>query len=122
MRYPFLLTSAKGGLVRKLSAGGLVQVARHLAGGGFLPQGTDTIPAMLSPGEFVVNARSARRFFSQLVAINAGVRPVYRQEGGPVTNVGDIHVSVHGGQSARQTARTIAAGVRRELRRGTSVL
>jgi hypothetical protein len=116
------LTSAKGGLVRKLSAGGLVQVARHLAQGGFLPQGTDTVPAMLSPGEFVVNARSARKFFSQLVAINAGVRPVYRQEGGPVTNVGDIHVSVQGGQSARQTARTIAAGVRRELRRGTSTL
>jgi hypothetical protein len=116
------LTSAKGGLVRKLSAGGLVQVARYLSGGGFLPQGTDTVPAMLSPGEFVVNARSARRFFSQLVAINAGVRPVYRQEGGPVTNVGDIHVSVQGGQSARQTARTIAAGVRRELRRGTAIL
>jgi len=116
------VTSAKGGLVQKLSAGGLVQVARHLAGGGFLPQGTDTIPAMLSPGEFVVNARSARRFFSELVAINAGVRPVYRQEGGPVTNIGDIHVSVQGGQSARQTARTIAAGVRRELRRGTSTL
>jgi len=116
------LTSAKGGLVRKLSAGGLVQVVRHLAGGGFLPQGTDTIPAMLSPGEFVVNARSARKFFSQLVAINAGVRPVYRQEGGPVTNVGDIHVTVKGNETARQTARTIAAGVRRELRRGTSIL
>jgi len=116
------LTSAKGGLVQKLSAGGMVQVARHLSQGGFLPQGTDTVPAMLSPGEFVVNARSARRFFSQLVAINAGVRPVYRQEGGPVTNVGDIHVNVQGGQSARQSARTIAAGVRRELRRGTSTL
>ena len=46
----------------------------------------------------------------------------YRQEGGPVTNVGDIHVNVQGGQSVRQTARTIAAGVRRELRRGTSRL
>ncbi len=104
------LTSAKGGLVRKL------------AGGGFIPQGTDTVPAMLSPGEFVVNARSSRKFFSQLVAINAGVRPVYRQEGGPVTNVGDIHVNVNGNESARQSARTIAAGVRRELRRGTSIL
>ena len=99
-----------------------VQVARHLSQGGFLPQGTDTVPAMLSPGEFVVNARLARKFFSQLIAINAGIRPVYRQEGGPVTNVGDIHVSVRGGETARQSARTIAAGVRRELRRGTSTL
>ena len=67
-------------------------------------------------------AEVLRKFFSQLVAINAGVRPVYRQEGGPVTNIGDIHVNVRGGETARQTARTIAAGVRRELRRGTSVL
>ncbi len=62
-----------------------------LATGG-RPQGTDVIPAMLSPGEVVINAASARKFASQLTAINAGVQPVYRSEGGSVTNIGDINV------------------------------
>jgi TP901 family phage tail tape measure protein len=98
--------------------------AMRFAGGGnvFKSHGTDTIPAMLSPGEFVVNARATRSFFSQLVAMNAGVKPVYRQDGGAVTNVGDINVSVNGSSSTRQTAREIATALRREVRRGTSKL
>ena len=93
---------------------------KFLAGGG--PAGTDVIPAMLSPGEVVINAASARRFASQLTAINAGVMPVYRSEGGSVTNIGDINVTVSGGGTSRQTARSIAAELRRELRRGTATL
>jgi TP901 family phage tail tape measure protein len=85
-------------------------------------QGTDVIPAMLSPGEVVINAASARRFAAQLTAINAGVQPVYRSEGGSVTNIGDINVNVTGGGTSRQTAREIAAEIRRELRRGTATL
>jgi len=84
--------------------------------------GTDVVPAMLSPGEVVINAASARKFASQLTAINAGVRPVYRSEGGSVTNVGDINVTVSGGGTSRQTARSIATELRRELRRGTATL
>jgi hypothetical protein len=95
---------------------------RFLSGGGFAARGTDTIPAMLSPGEFVVNARSSKRFFSQLQSMNAGRQPVYRQDGGPVTNVGDINVSVGNSQEAGTTGRTIARSIRRELRRGTSTL
>jgi hypothetical protein len=93
---------------------------KFLAGGG--PVGTDVIPAMLSPGEVVINAASARRFAGQLTAINAGVEPVYRNEGGSVTNIGDINVTVSGGGTTRQTARSIAAELRRELRRGTATL
>ena len=103
------MTAAQGGVAWKF-----------LAGGG--PVGTDVIPAMLSPGEVVINAASARNFASQLTAINAGVRPVYRSEGGSVTNIGDINVSVTGGGTGRQTARSIAAELRRELRRGTATL
>ncbi len=95
---------------------------RFLQGGGFSPRGTDTIPAMLSPGEFVVNARSSRRFFSQLQAINAGVKPVFRQDGGSVTNVGDVNVTVGAGRDSASTGRQIARSIRRELRRGTSSL
>jgi hypothetical protein len=86
------------------------------------PQGTDVIPAMLSPGEVVINAASARRFSAQLTAINAGVQPVYRGEGGSATNIGDINVTVSGGGTSRQTARAIAGELRRELRRGTATL
>lgn len=93
---------------------------RHFATGG--PVGVDTIPAMLAPGEFVMNAAATRRFASQLVAMNAGVRPVFRSEGGSVTNIGDINVTVQGGGTGRQTARSIAAELRRELRRGTATL
>jgi TP901 family phage tail tape measure protein len=103
------MTAAHGGVAWKF-----------LAGGG--PAGTDVIPAMLSPGEVVINAASARRFASQLTAINAGVQPAYRSEGGSVTNIGDINVTVNGGGTGRQTARSIAAELRRELRRGTATL
>jgi hypothetical protein len=91
------------------------------AAGGFA-RGTDTIPAMLSPGEFVVNDRASRRFSSQLIAMNAGVQPVYRQEGGPIVNntvnVGDINVN--GTANPDDTARRVVSQLRREFRRGTA--
>ncbi|MEN6367689.1 MAG: phage tail tape measure protein [Thermoguttaceae bacterium] len=99
------------------SHGGLM---RYFAKGGAV--GVDTVPAMLAPGEFVMSASSTRKFASQLFAMNAGIRPVYRSEGGSVTNIGDINVTVQGGGSSRQTARSIASELRRELRRGTSTL
>jgi len=94
----------------------------YLSGGGFPSRGTDTIPAMLSPGEFVVNARSSRKFASQLMAMNAGVPPVYRQDGGSVThnsvNIGDIKVL--GNSDPDSTARAVVSKIKREFRRGTS--
>jgi hypothetical protein len=80
----------------------------------------DRVAAMLSPGEFVVNARSANRFFPQLQAINAGMNPTYRETGGTVNNttVGDIHV--HGQKDPMGSAREIMARIKRESRRGTS--
>jgi TP901 family phage tail tape measure protein len=100
-----------GGNVRAYSGG------RFFANGG---RGTDTIPAMLTPGEFVVNARSARNFFPQLQAINAGQTPAYRDQGGTVTNIGDVNVTVQGGDGPpSQTIREIGNGLRRELRRKT---
>jgi len=93
--------------------GGLMQ---FLASGGFA-RGTDRVPAMLTAGEFVVNKRSAGKFFSQLQAINAGVQPVYRNNGGGVSvTVGDINVQ--GGSSPRSTCRAIAQELAREIRRG----
>lgn len=107
-----------GGNVTEKHLGGLI----YRQYGGFTPKGTDTIPAMLSPGEFVVNSKSTKKFFSQLVAMNAGVRPVFRQEGGPVTNVGDINITVQGAPTPQQTARETMTAFRREMRRRTSNL
>jgi TP901 family phage tail tape measure protein len=85
--------------------------------------GTDTVPAMLSPGEFVMNARAARQFHSQLIAMNAGMNPtIYRQGGGDVTNnisLGDVVIN----QAGRNVnGREVANDIRRELRRGTTKL
>ncbi len=48
---------------------------------------SDSIPAMLSNGEFVINARATRQNLRLLEAINAGRQPVYRANGGIVGNV-----------------------------------
>lgn len=97
----------------------------HRADGGSIGRGQDTVPTLLSPGEFVLNRRATGRFFSQLQAMNAGQAPSFRESGGPVTNIGDINVNVSGGaggENPTQTARQIAIGLRRELRRKTSRL
>lgn len=88
-------------------------------------RGQDTIPAMLSRDEFVVNSRDARKNFAQLQAINAGQSPQFREQGGAVTNIGDINVNVTGGSGSENpdaVGRSIANSLRRELRRKTSAL
>jgi TP901 family phage tail tape measure protein len=95
------------------------------ANGGFIYRasggnvGTDTVPAMLSPGEFVVNAAAASRFTSQLTAMNAGSQPVFRGGGGTTTNVGDVSIVVNESRRPGQTAREINRELFREIRRGT---
>lgn len=77
---------------------------------------TDSIPAMLTPGEFVMNAKSTKRFYSQLVAMNSGQG--YNQ-GGPVTtnNFGGININSSG--NAQQDVIQLAKAIKREIRRGT---
>jgi TP901 family phage tail tape measure protein len=91
--------------------------AFHASGG--LARGSDTVPAMLSPGEFVVNANSSRKFYSDLQRMNAGMEPTYRNAGGTVNNntVGDIHV--HESKGPRQTAREVWHQLERGFRMGT---
>lgn len=63
-------------------------ISLGLAAGGFVPKGTDTIPAMLSPGEFVVNAQATLMNRSLLHLINKSstpVKPQYLQMGGPIS-------------------------------------
>lgn len=92
-------------------------MARYFADGGVV-RGQDTIPTMLSRGETVINSKNSKRFFSELNAMNQGSAPVYREQGGPVTNVGDVNVTVNGGESSQQTVREIGHALRREIQRG----
>jgi hypothetical protein len=64
---------AKGGYIKPkyMAAGGMAQFAK----------GTDTVPAMLTPGEYVVNRNATKKFGPLLSAINSNGRgfttPVY---------------------------------------------
>jgi hypothetical protein len=61
-----------GGLPPGLNRGGFVK-SKYLSSGG--PIGSDTVPAMLTLGEFVVNNIAARKFAPLLTAINSGIMP-----------------------------------------------
>lgn len=107
-------TAAQGGSIYK-----------RYAQGGTAAAGTDTVPAMLTEGEFVVNAKTSRQFFSQLQAVNAGFRPSIQSSEssssvGDTFNVGDI--VVNGSSDPQATAREVMTMIRREQRRGTGKL
>jgi len=102
------VTAAYGAVIHRATGGGV--------------RWTDTVNAMLTPGEVVVNASAAKQFYPQLNAMNAGSHPIFRDKGGPVTNVGDINVSVNGGDTSQQTIKSIASGLRRGMKRGTITL
>lgn len=97
---------ANGGMIRAFANGGI---------------GVDTISAMLSPGEFVMNSDSTRRFFSQIQAMNAGQTPVYRENGG-TTTIGDTTINVNGSSNPKAVATEIAGILNRAQRRGSARL
>lgn len=90
----------------------------HKASGGQV-YGSDKVPALLSPGEFVMNAGASRKFASQLIAMNSGSRNY--NGGGQVsnTNVGDIHVSMSPSGNQHTDVVALARLLKREIRRGT---
>jgi len=48
------------------------------------PKGTDTVPAWLTPGEFVMNAESVRMFEPQIEAMNNAGRTIQAAQGGTI--------------------------------------
>lgn len=106
----------QGGQTQAQAFGGMI---RHFATGGFAHSGTDTIPAMLSQGEMVINAASTSRFLPQLQAINAGIQPSFNttNNSGDTINVGDINI--HADPNPKATAQEVYDILRRAARRGT---
>jgi phage-related protein len=78
---------ASGGMVesltRYLEQGGMT----YAADGYFKPKGTDTVPAMLTPGEFVVSRQPAQANAGLLAAINGSRGPLQTGGGSLVLNV-----------------------------------
>lgn len=66
-------TAARGGVIYRAGGGSTLMK----------PKGSDTVPAMLTPGEFVVNAQSAGKYRSVLNKINnSRGGPIYLKDGG----------------------------------------
>jgi len=87
--------NAQGGPVQYRAGGGVVY-ANEGTLVNFQPKGTDTVPAMLTPGEFVIKKSSVDKYGSGMMQnINAGnfadggvVTPVYRDGGGSIDALG----------------------------------
>ena len=93
----------------------------HLAAGGEA-KGTDMIPALLSPGEFVVKSRSASRFLPQLQAINAGQTPSFPRGDTINQTIGDIAINIQADPSPQKTAEAVMKLMNRATRRGAGKL
>ena len=66
------------------SSGGIVYASKGQYVN-YQPRGTDTVPAMLTPGEFVVNAKATRSNRSLLESINSGKNVEYSSSGGIIS-------------------------------------
>lgn len=85
------------------------------------PRGRDRYPIWAERGEFIVNSKSTAMYKPMLEAINNARSPQYMARGGYVggdTNVGDINVTVNGGNTPADTARIIGNRLERDIRRG----
>jgi TP901 family phage tail tape measure protein len=81
---------ASGGMIKRFAFGGMAM-------------GSDTVPAMLTPGEFVINRRATNRFKPLLESINNGSmsdlsglgfnKPVYNMPGKNYSNLGTSGIS-----------------------------
>ena len=98
---------AQGGLVKAkyMNMGGMMP---YLAGGGiFKSVNTDTVPAMLSPGEFVMSRYAVDNYgVDKMKAINNGT-----YEGENVYNY-NLNVNVKSGANADDIARTVISQIK----------
>lgn len=118
---------AKGGLVPenvlKLAQGGIALPKGQMRNGtlyaqtgAFAPTGTDTIPAMLTPGEFVVNRESTAANIGLLSAINSIKNPVTL--GGGTTNIA-VTVNANSMLSPEQINREVVPRLKQELKKAS---
>jgi hypothetical protein len=94
-----------GGRPNKLAKGGLIDPTKFLAGG--FSVGRDTVPAMLSPGEFVMSKYAVDSYGTETMkGINSG-----SQKLGSVYNY-DLTVNVRSDANANEIANTVMSKIR----------
>jgi TP901 family phage tail tape measure protein len=117
---------ASGGIIKGYAAGGMVKVppaepppaqtmnmggvvSKYMNMGGiFKPKGTDTVPAMLTPGEFVIRKYAVKDFgLDKLKAINSGT-----YNDGSVYNY-NLNLNVKSDANADDIAQTVIAQIKR---------
>jgi TP901 family phage tail tape measure protein len=92
--------------IQGLSKGGMV-VPKYFASGGFA-MGTDTVPAMLTPGEFVMSNYAVKTHgIDKMRAINSG-----RTVGDSVYNSYELNVNVKSDANADEIARAVMTQIR----------
>lgn len=82
---------------------------------GEMVRGTDTVPAVLTPGEFVMNRRATLANLPKLIEMNR--KGMGFANGGSVVNVGDIHVNINSSGNNTIDGIAIANSLKRTLRR-----
>jgi TP901 family phage tail tape measure protein len=99
--------------IQRVAAGPMLKPSIGLNAGNIVPGvgNTDTVPAMLTPGEFVVNKQSTRQFRPLLESINSGNVAGYNAGGGiptpkPSQSTGMIQALMSGGMIPRYMAGT----------------
>jgi hypothetical protein len=66
------------------------------AEGGFVPRGTDTVPAMLTPGEFVLNRAAAQQLGeANLSLLNRGIIPSQQTGSGGMSQHNEINLTIN---------------------------
>jgi TP901 family phage tail tape measure protein len=120
------LYRSMGGIIKGYAAGGMVRVppaepppaqtmnmggvvSKYMNMGGiFKPKGTDTVPAMLTPGEFVIRKYAVKDFgLDKLKAINSGT-----YNDGSVYNY-NLNLNVKSDANADDIAQTVIAQIKR---------
>lgn len=102
---------------RKTATGGATAPAGKQFGGYI--HGSDNVPAMLQQGEFVMNAEATKKFRTQLVGMNSGLRSA---ESGPTNNFGDFNINVESSGNESVDVVKIGRALRREIKRGRLTL
>ena len=117
-----LVTSTPDNVVQLFADGGPVIPKGNKQNGilyaqtGALATGTDTVPAMLTPGEFVVNRDSARNNIGLLSMINANRFGQVSGGGGGDTTI-NINMNVTSALTPDQVRREVIPTMERELKR-----
>jgi hypothetical protein len=106
------LKRAGGGIIPAAGYSGGGKIANYMFNGGqpkisFAAKGTDTIPAMLTPGEFVMSRQAVNNFgVDNMESINSG-----EYSGGSVYNY-SVNVNVATNANANQIAQTVMTQIK----------